>query len=256
MQIDACGKTDKGLTRPNNEDRYAICEEPALLVVADGMGGHAAGEIASQIAIEATLDQVKKIHAGDVQIEAPGPPGLSEEANQLGAAIRAANQVIFQAAKNNTAWRKMGTTIAAVWLLSGEPRAVIAHVGDSRVYLIRDTAIQQLTKDHSIIGEQLRQGLLSREEARHSQIKNFITRALGQNQELEVELGELVIRPGDLLLLCTDGLSSMVTDQEILDIVSQKNELAAKCDKLIEQAINNGGRDNVTVILAQSRSSS
>lgn len=251
MQFKACGKTDKGLSRSNNEDRFGIFEDPMLLIVADGMGGHAAGEIASQIAVETTFDQIKKFYTSAQKFSKVFDPKLSEEAKQLSAAIRAANQVIFLAAQDKKAWRGMGTTIAAVWLTSLE-RALIAHVGDSRVYLVRDKTIRQLTKDHSIIGEQIQQGLLTQEEARNSRIKNFITRALGHRQEIEVDVAELAIQPGDILLLCTDGLNTMVSDEEILSIVSQEKELAEKCDKLIEQANQNGGRDNTAVILAQS----
>ena len=251
MQFKACGKTDKGLFRSNNEDRFGIFKDPMLLIVADGMGGHAAGEIASQIAVDTTFDQIKKFYTSEQKISGVFDPKLSEEAKQLSAAIRAANQVIYLAAQDNKAWRGMGTTIAAVWLTSLK-RALIAHVGDSRVYLVRDKTIRQLTRDHSIIGEQIQQGLLTQEEARDSQIKNFITRALGHRQEVEVDVAELTIQPDDILLLCTDGLNSMVSDEEILSIVSQEKELAEKCDKLIEQANQNGGRDNTAVILAQS----
>lgn len=251
MQFKICGKTDKGLSRSNNEDHFSIFEDPMVLIVADGMGGHAAGEIASQIAVDTTFDQIKKISTSAQKVFEVFDPKLSEEAMQLSAAIRAANKAIFLAAQDNKAWRGMGSTIAAVWLTSLE-RALIAHVGDSRVYLVRDKTIHQLTKDHSIIGEQIHQGLITQEEARNSQIKNLITRALGQRQEVEVDVSELSIQGGDILLLCTDGLNSMVSDEEILSIVSQEKELTEKCDMLIELANQNGGRDNMAVILAQS----
>jgi serine/threonine protein phosphatase PrpC len=250
VRFKTCGKTDKGLSRSNNEDHFSIFEDPMLLIVADGMGGYAAGEIASQIAVDASYDQIKRFHTSAQKISGVFDPQLSEEAKQLSAAIQAANLAIFLAAQHNNDWHGMGTTIAAVWLTSPE-RALIAHVGDSRVYLVRDKTIHQLTEDHSIVGEQIHQGLLTQEEARHSPIKNVITRALGQRQEVEVDVAELALRLGDILLLCTDGLNTMVTDEEILSIVSQEKELAEKCDKLIEQTNQNGGRDNTTVILAQ-----
>lgn len=250
MHFKACGKTDKGLSRSNNEDHFSIFEDPMLLIVADGMGGHAAGEIASQIAVDTTFDQIKKFHTSAQKSSGVFDPRLSEKAKQLSAAIQAANQVIFMAAQDNKDWRGMGTTIAVVWLTSLE-RALIAHVGDSRVYLVRDKTIHLLTKDHSIIGEQIQQGLLTQEEARNSQIKNFITRALGQREEVEVDVTELAIQLGDILLLCTDGLNTMVPDEEIRSIVSQENELAEKCDQLIEIANQNGGQDNTAVILVQ-----
>ena len=251
MQLKACGKTDKGLCRSTNEDHFSIFEKPMVLIVADGMGGHAAGEIASQIAIDTTFEQIKKFYTSAQKVFEVFDSKLLEEAMQLSAAIRAANQAIFLAAQDNKAWRGMGSTIAAVWFTSLE-RALIAHVGDSRVYLFRDKTIHQLTKDHSIIGEQIRQGLITQGEARNSWIKNFITRALGQRQEVEVDVSELSIQWGDILLLCTDGLNSMVSDEEILAIVSQEKELTEKCDMLIELANQNGGWDNLAVILTQS----
>jgi len=254
VQLKARGKTDKGLSRSNNEDRFSIFEEPMVLIVADGMGGHAAGEIASRIAVGTTFAQIKKFSISAQRVFEVFDPKLSEEALPLSAAVQAANRAIFLAAQDNKAWRGMGSTIAAVWLTSPE-RALIAHVGDSRVYLFRDKTIQQLTKDHSIVGEQIHQGLITQEEARNSRINNFITRALGQRQEVEVDVSELAIQSGDTLLLCTDGLNSMVSDEEILAIVSQEKELAEKCDMLIEVANQNGGRDNMAVILAQSRQS-
>jgi serine/threonine protein phosphatase PrpC len=250
VQIKACGKTDKGLSRSINEDHFSISQDPMLLIVADGMGGYAAGEIASQIGVDTASDQIKRVHTSAQKISGVFDPRLSEEAKQLSAAIQAANQVIFLAAQSNRDWHGMGTTIAAVWLTCLE-RAVIAHVGDSRVYLIRDKTIRQLTRDHSIVGEQIQQGLLTQEEARHSPIKNVITRALGLRQEVEVDVAELALQPDDILLLCTDGLNTMVTDEEILAIVCQEKELAEKCDQLIEQTNQNGGLDNTTVILAQ-----
>ena len=252
MQLKACGKTDKGLCRSTNEDHFSIFEEPMVLIVADGMGGHAAGEIASQIAVDTTFDQIKKIYLSAQKVFEVFDPKLSKEAMQLSAAIRAANQAIFLAAQDNKAWRGMGSTIAAVWLTS-LGRALIAHVGDSRVYLFRDKRIHQLTKDHSIIGEQIHQGLITQEEARNSWINNLITRALGQRQEVEVDVAELSLQSGDILLLCTDGLHSMVSDEKIVAIVSQEKELAEKCDMLIELGNQNGGRDNMAVILAQSQ---
>jgi serine/threonine protein phosphatase PrpC len=250
VQIKACGKTDKGLSRSINEDHFSISEDPMLLIVADGMGGYAAGEIASQIAVDTASDQIKRVHTSAQKTSGVFDSRLSEEAKQLSAAIQAANQVIFLAAQRNRDWHGMGTTIAAVWLPSLE-RAVIAHVGDSRVYLVRDKTIRQLTRDHSIVGEQIQQGLLTQEEARHSPIKNVITRALGLRQEVEVDVAELALQPDDILLLCTDGLNTMVTDEEILAIVCQEKELAEKCDQLIEQTNQNGALDNTTVILAQ-----
>ena len=248
MRFQACGRTDQGRVRPNNEDRFCIAEAPTLFMVADGMGGHAAGEIASQIALDATLDQIRN---AEVPTVAPAEPAMSIEVQRLLAAIRMANQVIYQAAQDNRAWRGMGTTIAAAWPLDGQ-RLLLAHVGDSRIYLIRDHSIRQLTRDHSIVEEQISQGLLSRAEAADSEIKNFITRALGHRQQVEVDVQEIDLATHDLLLLCTDGLTSMLPDESILAIAGdKKNELATRCDKLIECANEAGGHDNIAVVLAE-----
>ena len=247
----ACGRTDKGMSRPTNEDRYCIAENPHLFIVADGMGGHAAGEIASQIAIDATLDQIKKSHLPLEQFIGEYEQELSEEANRLASSIRLANQVIYEAAQNNTAWRGMGTTIAAAWHTVGN-KIVFSHVGDSRIYLVRQESMRQLTRDHSIIEEQISRGLLTKEEASSSKVKNIITRALGHEQQVTVDVDELFLEPEDILLLCTDGLTSMLPDETILSVVTTtKNELAAICDKLIETANRKGGKDNIAVVLAK-----
>jgi len=245
----ACGRTDKGLTRPNNEDRYCIAENPTLFIVADGMGGHAAGEIASQIAIDATLDQIKKADSPPEQFVGEYDNTISDAANRLASAVRLANQVIYKTAQDNKAWQGMGTTITVVWPIAND-KIVIAHVGDSRIYLIRDNKIKRLTRDHSIIEEQIDQGLITEKQVPDSQVKNIITRCLGYDSLVQVDVNELELENDDTLLLCSDGLTNMVSDEEILTILSTKEKLATMCDKLIETANRKGGKDNITVVLA------
>lgn len=250
MYFNVCGRTDKGLSRPTNEDRYIIAESPYLFAVADGMGGHAAGEIASQIAIDAILYQIKKAAAPPERFIGDYNPHLPEQANRLLSAIRLANQLIYQAGRDNAVWRGMGTTIAVAWPIT-KNRLVIGHVGDSRIYLIRENVIKQLTTDHSIIEEQIRQGLLTKKEAARSQVKNIITRSLGNEEQVVVDVNVMDIKTGDILLLCTDGLTSMVEDETILSLVNTEDKLANRCGRLIETAIQKGGKDNVAVILAE-----
>lgn len=249
MIFRACGRTDKGLTRPNNEDRYCIAENPTLFIVADGMGGHAAGEIASQIAIDATLDQIKKADSPPEQFVGEYNKNISDAANRLASAVRLANQVIYKTAQDNKAWRGMGTTITVVWPVAND-KIAIAHVGDSRIYLIRDNKIKRLTRDHSIIEEQIDQGLITEKQVPNSGVKNIITRCLGYESQVQVDVNELELENDDKLLLCSDGLTNMVSDEEILDILNTKEKLATICDKLIETANRKGGKDNITVVLA------
>lgn len=249
MIFSACGRTDKGLTRPNNEDRYCIAENPTLYIVADGMGGHAAGEIASQIAIDATLDQIKKADLPPEQFIGKYNKNISDAANRLTSAVRLANQVIYQTAQDNKAWQGMGTTITVAWPIANN-KIAIAHVGDSRIYLIRDNTIKRLTRDHSIVEEQIDQGLITEKQAPHLQVKNIITRCLGYDQQVQVDVDELQLESDDKLLLCSDGLTNMVSDTEILSVLNTKEKLATMCDKLIETANRKGGKDNITVVLA------
>lgn len=249
MIFHACGQTDKGLTRPNNEDRYCIAENPTLFIVADGMGGHAAGEIASQIAIDATLDQIKKANSPLEQFIGEYNKNISDTTNRLASAVRLANQVIYKTAQDNKAWKGMGTTITVAWPIANE-KIAIAHVGDSRIYLIRDNQIKRLTRDHSIIEEQIDQGLITEKQAPNSQVKNIITRCLGFASHVQVDVNELPLESDDKLLLCSDGLTNMVSDEEILTILNTKEKLATMCDKLVETANRKGGKDNITVIVA------
>lgn len=249
MIFQTCGRTDKGLTRPNNEDRYCIAENPTLFIVADGMGGHAAGEIASQIAIDATLDQIKKADSPPEQFVGEYDNTISDSANRLASAVRLANQVIYKTAQDNKAWQGMGTTITVVWPIAND-KIIIAHVGDSRIYLIKDNSIKRLTRDHSIIEEQIDQGLITEKQVTDSQVKNIITRCLGYDSLVQVDVNELELENDDKLLLCSDGLTNMVSDEEILTVLSTKEKLATMCDKLIETANRKGGKDNITVVLA------
>lgn len=223
-------RSDPGRVRGVNEDRYVVL--PDLLVVADGMGGVQAGEVASQMAVDALA-----IH-----------PFLARDSGELVAAIAEANRNIFHAAYSRGDWQGMGTTITAV-LVSGEV-CQVAQVGDSRAYLIRDGAIKRLTDDHSLVGELVRNGSISVEEAMLHPQRNLLTRALGTAEEVQVDVKAITLSFDDILLLCTDGLSGVLTDEEILAETMRHAEPQAAADGLVALANARGGPDNVTVIVA------
>ena len=251
MNFEACGKTDKGLRRSNNEDNFAVARDLALFLVADGMGGHAAGEVASKMAIDVILEHIKRSHTVKDPIIGGYDNALSDNANRLRSSIKLANQVILEAARENSAWYGMGTTLVAAWQPDlNDPSLLIANVGDSRIYLVRNKKIKRLTEDHSIVEEQVKQGLISRKEADESSVKNMITRALGHYDEVNVDLARIRLRQNDKIILCTDGLSGMLKDERILALINQQRSVKNMCGTLIDAANDAGGKDNIAVILA------
>lgn len=234
-------QSDIGRVRMVNEDRAIVQEDLngwALAIVADGMGGHQAGDIASTMAVELIQDGLQRVN-----------PNLSaeERQRQLQTAIEVANEKIFEFASQRENYHGMGTTVVTV--LARDDRAVIAHIGDSRAYRIRDESIEQLTEDHSLVNELVRSGQISREEANHHPRRNVLTRALGTEPTIEVDVQEITWQPGDLLLLCSDGLSSLVEKNKLLQTVAGEGELEAKVQQLVKAALDAGGDDNITVVL-------
>ncbi|MGE5508735.1 MAG: Stp1/IreP family PP2C-type Ser/Thr phosphatase [Chitinophagales bacterium] len=223
-------KSDPGLVRPTNEDRYGVL--PGLLVVADGMGGVQAGEVASQMVVDRLMTY---------PFEAPGP-------EELKAAVAEANLAIFRAAGERPEWHGMGTTVTAALLR--EDRCFIAQVGDSRAYLIRDGEIRRLTNDHSLVGELLRNGSISPQEAMLHPQRNLLTRALGTSAEVLVDLVEVGLMFDDILVLCTDGLTGLVPDEELMAEVLRHADPQAAAEGLVGLANARGGTDNITVIVA------
>lgn len=248
MRLSVGASTDKGLVRQNNEDNFYVSEEAGLFLVADGMGGHASGEVASKIAVEVVRDFFDAVKAGKHLQLGTYRDEFSEAANQLASAMRLANQAIYEAAKGNPAWQGMGTTMAAV--IVNKRRLAIAHVGDSRVYLVRSGSIEQLTDDHTLVSEQVKRDLISREEAKQSEMKNVLTRAVGVGPEVEVDLDELSLLEGDSLLLCSDGLTTMIDEDQMMAVVATSDDPKSACERLIALANENGGRDNITVVVA------
>ncbi|MEI6206514.1 MAG: Stp1/IreP family PP2C-type Ser/Thr phosphatase [Desulfuromonadales bacterium] len=248
MDMTVFGITDKGMVRPGNEDALLIDERLGLLAVADGMGGHRGGEVASNMALDVLKDYLVKLSEGSDTFMGNVDARVSKQANLLASGIRLANLAIFEAAASNPSWRGMGTTIVAVLLQEG--RAGIAHVGDSRLYLLRRGQIQQITGDHSLVAEQVRQGIITAEEARNSPRKNVITRALGQWEELDIEMQDIELLDGDRLLLCSDGLNGMVSDAEIAALLEAYPSSEQSCHALVEVANSYGGKDNITAVVA------
>jgi len=249
MKIAYQAVTDVGRKRKGNEDSVIANPEQRLFVVADGMGGHAAGEIASKVAVD-SINEFVCLTGGDDEIT--WPFGLDEDisydGNRLKTAVRYANRKVLEAVKEKAEYEGMATTVAAV-LVDGAT-ANLAHVGDSRVYLYRGSELQLLTSDHSWVNEQLQGGMLTAEQARSHPLRNVVTRALGGRPDLDVEMQIHEAMPGDVLLLCSDGLTTMVTDPEIERLIASRDgdmEQAAKV--LVDEANKNGGEDNITVVL-------
>ncbi len=242
--------TDVGRVRNNNEDAITIDPELGLLLLSDGMGGYQAGEVASAIANETVLNVVRG--------ESRGIRTAEEDRNQanwpqtvlLEKAVTQAHKAIHEAAASRPECAGMGTTIVAVWL--HQNRMSIAHVGDSRLYRFRIGELTQITRDHSLVEEMIARGEYSRQDAQHMVRKNIVTRALGAEGEVRVELNDRSLEIGDLLLMCSDGLSDLVTDENIRVTLRQyHDDLEAGAQQLIQQALRAGGKDNVSVILAR-----
>jgi len=228
------GKTDKGLVRKENEDAFCIEKDLGLLAIADGMGGHASGEVASKMAIEILRESLKK--EGELLPE------------RLNSGVKLANKMIYEASRSQSQLNGMGTTLTAVQLDGN--RLSIAHVGDSRAYLIRGGVIEQLTDDHTIVSEQVARGMITREEAARSDMRNILSKALGIAPEVDVDMEELTVSEGDQLVLCSDGLSELISDDEILSEVQSSKRPEIVCDELVDLANQRGGEDNITVIVA------
>jgi protein phosphatase len=236
MLIEAASRTDRGLVREGNEDAVATFPEYGLVVLADGMGGHCSGEVASQLAVE-TIGTLMLMSAGDVVLRT---------------VVEAANTAIIQAIEDSPEYEGMGTTLAMAMFKSR--RIHFAHVGDSRIYRFRGGRLEQLTRDHSIIQELVDQGLFeTAEEARGAGVKNnIITRGLGITREVDVEEGVDDVQAADIYLICSDGLSDMVPDPVLEETLSKGGEgLSDLCEKLLDLAIQNGGKDNISLILVR-----
>ena len=247
-KIEFAELTDTGKVRDHNEDAIGTNPDIGLMVLADGMGGYNAGEVASGIAVQIVTDLASEAAAREELNNIDSHSGLMRQSIILRDAVYRSNKIIYQTAQSQTHCEGMGTTIVCTIVADGT--ASIGHVGDSRIYLYRDTELRQLTRDHSWIDEQLKQGILTPEEARKHPLRNVITRALGSKDEVVVDVEDVELKPDDVLLLCSDGLTGMLEDDEIKEFVeSGKDDLHQTCKDLIAAANANGGDDNITVIL-------
>jgi protein phosphatase len=225
--------------RTSNEDAFGYCVEEGVFALCDGMGGAAAGEVASRIAVDTLINQLCAADSHE------------NRRKVLEEAIASANQIVHARAEREAALHGMGTTLVAVAI--GGDRALVGHVGDSRCYLYRRGELSRLTHDHSLVDEQVRLGQLTQDEADHSPLRNVITRAIGTQTSVSADIAELALEPDDILLLCSDGLTKELSDDRIEAMLADDGDLDGLCGRLIDAAKAAGGHDNVTAVLAKVR---
>lgn len=226
--------TNIGLGRSVNQDAYYVpVKGEQFCVIADGMGGHRAGEVASALAVQRFSEVLKLAQRPD------------EERMRL--AVKEANKAVYEAAMADAQRHGMGTTLTAVWF--DEDQVMLSHIGDSRAYLLRNRALMQLTRDHSLVGELLEHGEITPSEARVHPHRNMITRAVGTGKQVKADLVKIDYRPQDIWLLCTDGLSNFLTNPEMAEILARPIDYQAKVDRLIELSLARGGSDNITAVI-------
>jgi PPM family protein phosphatase len=250
-KIASVAVTDTGKIREHNEDMIGSDADLGLFVLADGMGGYNAGEVASGIAVKTIINLVKESAVReDMEVPDSSGTGLARPSIILRDAIHRANKIIYHTSKTQPQCEGMGTTVVAC--LFHDNKVSIAHVGDSRVYRLRDNRFEQMTLDHSLLQELVDRGFYSQEEAQRATNKNYVTRALGVEQNVDVEIHEEPVQKGDYYVLCSDGLSDMVEDEDIqLTINTFSANLDTVAKQLIQLSNDNGGRDNVSVVMAQ-----
>lgn len=249
MEIEVFGMTDVGCKREKNEDSFLINTDHNLYVVADGMGGHLGGEIASKMAVSAIEDVVSDMMSDpDVTLQSEFEIRPGDHKGYLRYAISVASNRIFEKAMRDPTLHGMGTTVVAV--IFNKSIAYIANVGDSRCYLLRDKNLIQITEDHSLVGEQIKAGIIKASEAKNHKLKNIITRSVGFQDTVDIDISCLDVKVGDKYLFCTDGLTNMVNNDELAKVMNE-NPPREACAKLIESANAHGGEDNITLIISQ-----
>lgn len=242
--------TDLGRVRTNNEDCFRIVTPLNLFVLADGMGGEAHGEIASALAVETVVKHCLDEEANPAaKVLGQVHPGWSAKTKRLSTALHLANKKICKSAEEHPEQRGMGATLTAAWI--DRSKLSIAHVGDSRAYLLRGGSLLQLTRDHSLVAEQVRQGMLTAAEAEESDMQSVLLRALGAQPEIEVDAEEHILFPRDVLMLCSDGLTRVVTEPEIAGVLQAETDPARAAEELVSIANERGGPDNITVVIAR-----
>lgn len=249
FDIEFAAVTDIGKIREKNEDNVLISSDLGLGVVADGMGGHSAGEIASNIAVSVLAETIRKVNSQQLKIPDNFLPKLSPVERKLLMAANLANAAIYSTAQSSDIYRMMGTTLTGV--LFDKDCATAVHVGDSRLYLFRDDKIIQITTDHSLATEHVRRGLLTRAEADRSKIQNVLTRAMGIKKNIEFDLLKFPVKVGDVLLLCSDGLYKGLSEKEMAKMLKEGHNmpLVKLCKQLVRVSNENDGQDNISAVL-------
>ena len=248
--LEAAGRSDRGCVRQNNEDKFLIDRELGLYIVADGMGGHNSGEVASELAVQ-TIGQFAQKMLGGPRVLVPegGDRSLSVPGRQLTHFVQTANTMIYEKGRAFPKDAGMGTTVVAA--LADGKSMTLAHVGDSRAYLFRGGRLSALTEDHSLVGDQVRRGLLTPSQASQSNLQNILTRALGAEGDVQVDVSDHPLLPGDVVVLATDGLMKMVDDDVVERTIGEEEAPQRIVDSLIARAKAAGGIDNVTVVAAR-----
>lgn len=251
MKLETAGQTDVGRKRSHNEDNFYLMHEQSLFLVADGMGGHAAGEVASKLAID-TVVQFFKDTAEDEEVTWPYKmdKGVSYEENRLATGVKLSNLRIHETGVNNPDKKGMGTTLVGTHFIGNV--AILAHVGDSRIYRLRDNKLKQLTEDHSLLNDYIKMKELTEEDIKNFPHKNVIVRALGMKETVQVDVITDHSQLGDMYMLCSDGLSGMIEDPQIEELmVHNRDNVKRCCSRLIDLANKNGGIDNITVVVVK-----
>jgi len=251
-RLKIAGKSDTGQKRKNNEDYFLVESDLGFMIVADGMGGHAAGEVASKLASTLCTEQLKRsLRTGHVPVfyHVPQNSELDPRSIILGDCVKFSNNAVFEASQRNSKNKNMGTTlVAALWL---DDKLAVAHVGDSRLYQFRNNELTQITTDHSFVQEQIDKGLIKPEDAEKSDMKNLLTRSIGIEDDVQVDITEILIQPDDFILLCSDGLTKMLDNSQIATVFNTETDPNTIVSRLIEEANNKGGQDNVTAVVAK-----
>jgi serine/threonine protein phosphatase PrpC len=247
LTIEVAGRTDVGLVRANNEDNLGYDTASGVYVVCDGMGGQAAGERASKLAVDTVMGYFGRAPKDDREVFGKVFERLSPRANALARAIQLANQTIHEEAGRDPRYNGMGSTVVAI-AVEGDEFSV-AHVGDSRAYLLRGGVIQQLTSDHSLVMEQVRRGMMTLEDAEKTSIQNVIVRSLGAEESVDPDLADHELLAGDMLLMCSDGLSHFVHDNSLADVLTASSSPDGACVDLIQAAKAASSNDNITCMV-------
>jgi len=248
--VQVAAKTDVGCVRTNNEDNCGYDARYGVFLVCDGMGGAAAGEVASKLSVDTVLTYFRQAaQTGHYPVYGETFEGVSVHANALASAIQLANKAVYEAGSKHAAQRGMGSTVVAIHV--DQQRIAIGHVGDSRIYLIRHGMLQHLTNDHSLVAEQVRRGLITAEEAERSSMQNIIIRALGAEETVKPDVDDVIGLPGDVFMMASDGLTKLVKDEWIPPVLAAATTLDQACSDLIDTAKAHGGDDNITCILVK-----